>query len=115
MEQKYVCLIPRNLEKEDTISVGRLEFTWRQVAYIALGGLGTYLSFTSGMPFTFKILSSVISFGIALLFGFLKINDTTLDEVAVNALIYAQRKNYYKKIEKQENTIQINFRARIEA
>lgn len=95
---KYI--VPRNLEKEDTISIGQWDLTWKQVGYLVIGGIGTYLSFTSGFSISFKIILSILSFGISAIIALMKIQGYSLDQIAINSMIYAQRKAYYKNLEK---------------
>lgn len=101
MDQKYVCLVPRNLEKEDTVSIGRFEITWKQIAYLAVGGVGTYAACMTGLPIAAKIVLSTASFATSAVAGFIKVKGSTLDEIAINSLIYTQRKVYYNKLSRE--------------
>lgn len=100
MEQEYVCVIPRNLNKPDVISFGRFSLTWKQVGYVVIGGAIVYFTFQTGLPIVIKVVVSSLGVGASLAASFVKPNGVELDEVALNSLVYAQRKFYYNKLEK---------------
>lgn len=108
MEAKeYLCMIPRNLNKPDKLPIyGRFSVTWKQVGYLAVGGAVAYFTFqTAGLPIVAKIAISTAGFGASLAASFVKPQGVEVDELLFNSLVYAQRKIYYKTLEKEGGLI----------
>lgn len=99
MNENQSCLIPRNLNKPDTISILKIELSLKQVGYLVLGATSFYFCFTSGLPLLIKAGLSFIGLNTSLICSFVTFNDSNVDELALNSLTYFQRKIYYRKME----------------
>lgn len=111
--KEYVCKVPRNLDRPDGINVGRHFISWKQVGYLAIGGATVYFAFQAGMPFATKIALSIVTSGVSLAASFIKPQGVELDEIALNSLMYAQRKFYYNRL-KREGVLVVTIKSKEE-
>lgn len=107
-----ICLIPRNLRKLDNI-IQTPKLNIKQLTYIGLGIGGAYIAFSSGMLVIYKVITIVGSLAIGLAGSFYKYRDSSLDELAIDGIVYLQRKNYYHQLNKRSGLI-VNISARAE-
>jgi hypothetical protein len=99
--EKQICMVPRNLNKPDIIITKPFELNWKQIAYIGLGVGGAVLAFKTGLPIPYKTALSGISVLGGLGGAAFQYEGNTIDELALNALTYQQRKVYYNNLEKR--------------
>lgn len=100
-EKEQLCIVPRNLNKSDTIVHYPIKLDWKQISYIVVGGVVTYSVFQTGIPLVYKIVASIGGVGVSLVGSFFKYEDSTIDELVIDSLHYVQKKNVYKQIEKR--------------
>lgn len=109
-----ICLIPRNLRKPDTIIQTPIKLTLKQLVYIGAGIGGAYIIFGCAAPILVKGVMMVSSAGIGIAGALVKYQDSSIDELAVDSLVYVQRKNYYHQLNKRGGPV-VNIGYRKEA
>ncbi|MNJ90187.1 hypothetical protein D3C87_77810 [compost metagenome] len=107
------CLIPRNLRKPDIIVQTPMKLTLKQLAYIGAGIGGAYLIFTCPVPIIIKGVMVVGSAGLGFVGALFKYEDSSIDELAIDSVVYLQRKNYYHQLNKRGGLV-VNIGARKE-
>ncbi|MNB96075.1 hypothetical protein D3C81_753430 [compost metagenome] len=93
-----ICMVPRNLNKPDTIIHFPFKLNWKQISYLGLGIGGTYLSFQTFLPISIKIGLSIGSFGLGVISAAIKYKGSTVDELALDAITFTQRKIYFNNL-----------------
>lgn len=103
--EEYVCIVPRNLNKPDTIIHSPIELNWKQIGYIGLGLCGAYLGFKMDSSILIKLVTITGSCGLGILSAMYNYKGSSVDELAFDAITYAQRKIYYSNLEKRGDFI----------
>ncbi|AEO93414.1 gp154 [Bacillus phage G] len=101
IEKEPLCAIPRNLNEPDTIIHYPVKLNWKQISYICVGVAGAYFAFQTGLPIEYKTALMAGSVGTSLVTSLIKYEDSTIDELVIDSLHYAQKKNIYRQLEKR--------------
>lgn len=110
-EKEYSCSIPRNLNKPDTISFGRLDVSLKQIGYVISGGIVCWYGFQLDFHVAFKVIVSTLGLESGLLLAFAKHKGVSMDKALIDSLTYTVRKHQYSKMAKEGKmivTIQAN-------
>lgn len=102
---EYICMVPRNLNKPDTIIHSPIKLNWKQIGYLGLGVGGAYWSFQTSLPDIIKLLMISGSLGVGILASSYRYKGSTIDEMLFDSLTYTYRKHYYKKMNERGDLI----------
>jgi hypothetical protein len=97
--EKYVCIVPRNVNKPDVIiNYKQIKLNWKQMGYLGIGLIGSYLTFNTGFPIVVKIVMMTGSFCLGIIGSVFEHKGSTLDELVLDSIQYTQRKVYYDSL-----------------
>lgn len=108
-EKEMLCNVPRNLSKPDTVIHYPIKLNWKQITYIGIGVVGAYVAFQTVLPLVYKLVITSGTMGMAAIASLVRIEDSTIDELAIDSLYFAQKKNVYRQLEKREVVIEHGY------
>lgn len=96
MEERDVYLIPRNLNKPDTIIHTPVPLNWKEIAYLSAGIGGIVWAFNSTLPPLINVTIMIFT-GLFSVFGAtFKYEGLMIHELIGDVIMYFIRKLHYK-------------------